>query len=85
MSAPSAPSAPKAPRYWRVDYDKMQLFVAYVKAETEEEALKIAKTLEEDEMTMFNTTWDGPYLSSVDADEALDHGVAFRPDDEENE
>lgn len=85
MSAPSAPSAPKAPRYWRVDYDKMQLFVAYVKAETEEEALKIAKTLEEDEMTLFNTSWDGPHLSSVDADEALDHGVAFRPNDEEEE
>ena len=71
------------PRYWRVDYDKMHLFVAYVQAETEEEALKIAKTLEEDEMVRMNTSWDGPHLSSVDADEALDHGVAFRPGDEE--
>jgi hypothetical protein len=70
-------------KYWRVDYDKMQLFIAYVKAETEEEALKIAKTLEEDEMMELNPTWDGPHLSSVDADEALEHGIVFRPSEDE--
>ena len=70
------------PRYWRVDYDKMQLFIAYVRAETEEEAVRIAKTLEEDEMTELNTTWDGPHISSVDADEALDHGIVFRPSED---
>ena len=70
-------------KYWRVDYDKMQLFIAYVKAETEEEALKIAKTLEEDEMTELNTTWDGPHLSSVDEDEAKDHGIVWRPSEDE--
>ena len=72
-------------KYWRVDYDKMQLYVAYVRAETKEEALAVAKTLEEDEMTRFNTTWDGPYLSSVDEEEALDHGVVFRPSEDEEE
>jgi hypothetical protein len=70
-------------KYWRVDYDKMQLFIAYVKAETEEEALKIAKTLEEDEMAELNTTWDGPHLSSVDEDEAKDHGIVWRPSEDE--
>ena len=70
-------------KFWRVDYDKMQLFIAYVKAETEEEALAIAKTLEEDEMQEINTTWDGPHLSSVDEEEALDGGVVFRPSEDE--
>ena len=70
-------------KYWRVDYDKMQLFIAYVKAETEEEARKIAKTLEEDEMTMLNTTWDGPHLSSVDEDEAKANGIVWRPSEDE--
>ena len=70
-------------KYWRVDYDKMQLFIAYVKAETEEEALKIAKTLEEDEMTELNTTWDGPHLSSVDEDEAKANGIVWRPSEDE--
>jgi hypothetical protein len=70
-------------KYWRVDYDKMQLFIAYVKAETEEEAIKIAKTLEEDEMTELNTTWDGPHLSSVAEDEAKDHGIVWRPSEDE--
>ena len=70
-------------KYWRVDYDKMQLFIAYVKAETEEEAVRIAKTLEEDEMTMLNTTWDGPHLSSVDEDEAKANGIVWRPSEDE--
>jgi hypothetical protein len=34
-------------------------------------------------MTELNTTWDGPHLSSVDEDEALDHGVVFRPSEDE--
>lgn len=70
-------------KYWRINYDKMQLYIAYVRAETEEQALAVAKTLEEDEMTRINTTWDGPYLESVDEDEALDHGVVFRPSEDE--
>jgi hypothetical protein len=61
----------------------MQLFVAYVKAETEEEAIKIAKTLEEDEMTELNPTWDGPHISEADEDEAKDHGIVFRPSEDE--
>jgi hypothetical protein len=30
-----------------------------------------------------NPTWDGPHLSSVDEDEALEHGIVFRPSEDE--
>ena len=32
---------------------------------------------------MMNTTWDGPHLSSVYEDEAKDHGIVWRPSEDE--
>ncbi len=48
----------------------MSLFHAYVKADTEERALAIARTLEEDEIQEVSVTWDGPILTEAAEDEA---------------
>jgi hypothetical protein len=72
-------------KYWRVELDKVVRYATYIAADTEQAARAIANTITEHEAEEESVEWLELELFEVDADEAFDEGVLFRPADDGGE